>query len=468
MADSYQNYTRNSMLQQAIDHYHSLLDGETAKATWAALTNGMRERNLYFGDRPLTTVLRPRLVTPDQYALLQSACRLVGSACRTLADAALTDAQLRTGLLLTAQEEALIAMHPGYNEPSAHSRMDTFLTVDGRSLQFVEYNGESPAAIAYEDQLSEVFLDTPVMQSFGQHYTISSLPARQHLLNTLLAAWHEFGGASEPIIAIVDWSGLPTHSEFLLFQSYFHEHGLQAIICTPDDLTFDGQQLVARSEQGSQIPIDLVYKRVLTSELLMHYGEQALGHPLMQAYAAGKICMVNSFRAKLLHKKSIFALLTDDAYRDFFTPDQQSAIERHVPWTRIVQTGETTYQGSRVELVDFARRNQERLLLKPNDEYGGKGIVVGWETTTDGWDQALNEALHSPFIVQERVEIAYEDYPALIDGQVQLGRRLVDSDPFMFGTEVHGCLSRLSTVTLLNVTAGGGSTVPVFVVEPKI
>jgi hypothetical protein len=43
----------------------------------------------------------------------------------------------------------------------------------------------------------------------------------------------------------------------------------------------------------------------------------------------------------------------------------------------------------------------------------------------------------------------------------------VDSDPYMFGTDVEGCLTRLSTVTLLNVTAGGGSTVPTFVVEEK-
>ena len=30
-----------------------------------------------------------------------------------------------------------------------------------------------------------------------------------------------------------------------------------------------------------------------------------------------------------------------------------------------------------------------------------------------------------------------------------------------------GCLTRLSTAALLNVTAGGGSTVPTFVVEPR-
>ena len=39
-----------------------------------------------------------------------------------------------------------------------------------------------------------------------------------------------------------------------------------------------------------------------------------------------------------------------------------------------------------------------------------------------------------------RVEIAYEDYPAVIDGQLQIGRRLVDTDPFLFGSEVHGSL----------------------------
>jgi hypothetical protein len=69
--------------------------------------------------------------------------------------------------------------------------------------------------------------------------------------------------------------------------------------------------------------------------------------------------------------------------------------------------------------------------------------------------------------VQERVTIAYEPYPAFVDGQVVIADRLVDSDPYLFGTTVHGCLCRLSTVTLLNVTAGGGSTVPVFVIEDQ-
>lgn len=460
------------MLEEAIAHYHSLLDAPMARASWERLSAEMRANRLYFGERPLATVLRPRMLTRDQYALLRGACALVGGAARKLAARALAgggDAQaVRSVLSLTPQEEALIAMAPGYDDPSAHSRMDTFLTVDGSSLQFVEYNAESPAAIAYEDNLSQAFLRLPVVEEFQKRYALSDLPARHRLIGTLLGAWRAANIAGEPRVAILDWGGLPTASEFELFRDYFEQHGLPTIICTPDDLRFeDGMLYAASADTNKPLPITIVYKRVLTSEFLERYGAEALSHPLVQAYERGAIVMVNNFRAKLLHKKSIFALLTDEQFHGDFSAEERDAIERHVPWTRLVRPGDTSYAGGTVNLLDFTRANRERLLLKPNDDYGGKGITIGWESSADEWENALKQALASPFVVQERVRIAYEDYPAFVDGQVAIGQRLVDSDPFLFGTDVEGSLCRLSTVTLLNVTAGGGSTVPVFVVDER-
>jgi hypothetical protein len=108
-------------------------------------------------------------------------------------------------------------------------------------------------------------------------------------------------------------------------------------------------------------------------------------------------------------------------------------------------------------------------VLKPNDEYGGKGVLIGWETEQEVWNDALRTALDDPAIVQERALIAYEDFPSfLADGELDISRRLVDCDPFIFnGDTIEGCLVRLSKVTLLNVTAGGGSVVPAFVIDPK-
>jgi uncharacterized circularly permuted ATP-grasp superfamily protein len=113
----------------------------------------------------------------------------------------------------------------------------------------------------------------------------------------------------------------------------------------------------------------------------------------------------------------------------------------------------------------LARRDS--LVLKPNDEYGGKGITLGWTVDAAAWEAAVRDALAAPFIVQERVEIPSEPYASWSDGRVQIVDRMLDTAPFVTNmAHMEGMLTRLSTAALLNVTAGGGSTVPTFVVQP--
>ncbi len=70
--------------------------------------------------------------------------------------------------------------------------------------------------------------------------------------------------------------------------------------------------------------------------------------------------------------------------------------------------------------------------------------------------------------MQERVAIPSEPYPNWIDGQVVLIDRMLDTNPLVFyGDYVDGCLSRLSTQALLNVSAGSGSAVATFIVEKR-
>jgi hypothetical protein len=71
-------------------------------------------------------------------------------------------------------------------------------------------------------------------------------------------------------------------------------------------------------------------------------------------------------------------------------------------------------------------------------------------------------ALAAPHIVQERVRDPYEPYPSIVDGQVHIVDRMLDTAPFVsYGEYMEGYLTRLSTAALLNVTAGRGSTRPV-------
>lgn len=450
------------MLVEAIDHYHSLLDNETAREQQVLLDEAQRREGLYFGTRPLCTVLRPHFFTSEQYHYLQKVSETVACAARQVRQFALDDPATRELMAFSPGEEALLEIDPGYTEPSATSRLDSFFDTQANILQFVEYNAESPAAIAYEDVLSEVFMQLPVMVEFGRRYYVRPLPARHLMLRTLLEAFKEWGRADEPRAAIIDWTGLPTHNEFVLFQRFFAENNLDVMICSPDDLEFRGGVLYAQGK-----PINLIYRRLLSSEFLSRYGDQALDHPLVQACKAGAVCLVNSFRTKPLYKKMIFGLLSDESIMESAGVDRetQEVLLKHIPWTRRVLPGSTTYQGQEIDLLPFIIEHQDRLVLKPNDDYGGKGIAIGWETSPDDWVRVVRATQAAPYVVQERVHIAYEPYPAFVNNQVVIERRLVDTDPFLFGTHVEGCLTRLSTVTLLNVTAGGGSTVPTLLVD---
>jgi uncharacterized circularly permuted ATP-grasp superfamily protein len=161
----------------------------------------------------------------------------------------------------------------------------------------------------------------------------------------------------------------------------------------------------------------------------------------------------------------IFGLLTDEQNHRYFSSLQLELIEKHVPWTRRVREGKTSYKGEEIDLRAFVMQNRDRLVLKPNDEYGGKGITIGWESDAASWEAAFDAALTEPFVVQEKVKVAKELYPVLNNGETVLAERLVDCDPYIFDGEVAGLLTRLSAASLLNVTAGTGSTVPTFVIE---
>ena len=449
-------------LKTYIDEYHSLLDDDSAHVNNDVLRAASKREGLFFGERPLCIVLRPRLLTLEQYTHLQQVCSTVAIAARQVVNYMLTDRAARASMAFTPGEEAVMSVEPGYSEPSACSRLDSFFDNESGSLQFVEYNAESPAGIAYQDILSEVFKSLPVMQEFSQRHKLQSLPASNKMLEALLAAFKQWGKSDDPRIAIIDWQGLPTRTEFEMFQRYFKQHGLETVICAPEDLTYRDKTLYANGQA-----VNLVYKRVLTSEFLQRFGEEAaLQHPLGQAYRDSSIVLVNSFKAKPLHKKMIFGLLTDPAMMDAAKIDReaQQTLLKVIPWTRRVQSGQTTYQGQAIDLIKFIKDNQDRLLLKPNDDYGGHGITIGWETDRESWARSIAQAIENPFVVQERVHIAYEDYPSFVDGKLHIGQRLVDTDPFLFGVAVQGCLTRLSTVTLLNVTAGGGSTAPTFLI----
>jgi hypothetical protein len=453
-------------LKSATDFYHELaLSGSMAQDSWEIMAPGMKERHLYFGDRPLCTVLRPLFHSEESYRWLAERTALTLSVFKKATEAMLADARLRRMVGLTPEEEVLVQLPTGYNTNIPTARLDSFFTRHGAgryTLNYIEFNGESPAGMAYNDVLAQLFLETPLMRKFQERYKVKPLDVRGHAQDALVRIFQQWSGnkAKLPDIAIVDFKGVPTTTEFILFQKFFAESGIETTICDPEDMDFHKGKLYAAGRH-----VDFVWKRILTTELLQKYG---LDHPLIEAAKARAVCIANPFNCKLLHKKASFAVVSDERNARLFTQNELEVIRQHIPWTRIIEDRETIdAQGRPIDLLSWSSKHRDHLVLKPNDEYGGKGVLIGWETDQSTWDKALQNALTEMSIVQERAVIAYEDFPSIDDnGNVTISERLVDCDPYLFhGDTMGGTLVRLSTVTLLNVTAGGGSVIPAFMIK---
>ncbi len=447
------------MLKNAIAHYNNLLqDRELAESSRLMLDEKMEEARLIFGGRMLSPYLRPHFVLESDWLRVTEICETIFAALQKVKDAAIGNDELLDELGVHGIERELVEIDPKYKQVSASARLDSFLTED--SYSYVELNGESPAGIAFSDSASEIFSQLPVMKKFAEKYEYRTLEGSSKMLETLLTAYEEFSDGkpkSNPTIAIVDLKDLPTIKEFELFRDYFVANGCPSIICSPEDLEFSDDRL-----RCGETEIDIVYKRLLVNEYLPIMEQFPA---LVDAYRAGKVCLANSFQSKIIHKKAVFAVLTNERYAHLFNENELEKIAAHVPWTRKFRNETTENKGEKIDLVEWTRANKSKLVLKPNDDYGGHGIYIGWISDEKTWNEAIELALKDgDYLVQERVKTSKEEFPMLEGDKIVMSEQLVDLDPLLFYGKVGSAFTRLSTTELANVSSGGGM-VPTFILK---
>ena len=96
--------------------------------------------------------------------------------------------------------------------------------------------------------------------------------------------------------------------------------------------------------------------------------------------------------------------------------------------------------------------------------YSSSAEVIAFYQTHTRFETLADR--ESAWVVQERIAIRREVFPMQTENGVQMRDMLVDFAPYIFRGKMAGCLTRLSSTGLANVTSGGGQ-VPSFVVEPR-
>ncbi len=448
-----------SLLDDAVARYNKLLESAPYRdLAWVeALYERMESGRLSAGGRLVCPFLRPNFISRRQYDSLVKTGEALICAIDRMEQMVLSNPVLLARLDLLPAEKMLAAIDPGYQALEVAARLDTHLS--NGSLHFVQYNADSPTGAGYADALADLFHDAAPMKEFRKRYTLTRTGSRRHLLQALLKAYKQFGGTKKPNIAIVEFR--PAYnsgqSEYELFRDFFRADGYAVEIVSPEQLEYRNRVL-----RKGPFEIDLVYRRLGVQEFLIRFD---LTHPLVHAYRDHAVCVVNSFRSELAHKKAMFGLLTDEALTAKFPAAERKAIRNHVPWTRLVAASKTTYEDRAIDLPEFIAKNRERLTLKPNDDYSDLHPYYGWEMGDAEWGRALKQAMRAPYVAQERVDPVHAVFPLMSFGQLEFREMQVDVHPHAYLGKVQGCSSWLSTGKAGFSSAAG--VVPTFILEPK-
>ncbi len=451
-----------SQLDRAITRYHKILESPPYRdLSWVeALQERMQAEQLSSGGRLLCPFIRPHFISRRQYESLVKTAESLISAIDRMEQMVLASPALLSRMELLPAEKMLATIDPGYEVCEVTSRLDS--RMNNGSLQLVQYNADSPTGVAWAEGLSDLFYNCPPVKEFRREYNLTKLGGKKHLLAALLKAYKQSGGRKKPNIAILEFRP-PFHqsaaqSEYELFREFFRREGYATEIVSPDQLEYRNGVL-----RRGNFEIHLVYRRISVQEFLMRFD---LSHPLVRAYRDHSVCVVNSFRSELAHKKALFGLLTDQSLTSNFPISERKAIQEHVPWTRLVAATKTAYHDQDVDLPEFILQNKEKLVLKPNDDYSGKGSFFGWEMDQNGWERALREALRTPYVAQEKVEPARSVFPLVSYGNLEYREMRVDVHPQAYLGKVLGCSSWLTAFGpgVFSTVAGQA---PTFILENK-
>ena len=275
----------------------------SAKALKAAeheLQKMLRDRGIMFGDGLLPTYAFAFLSTQARINRWAAQAELLIRAGEYFARRLVSDATLFDEMGLDRDALDLVRVNPGYQASCVLCRPDGIPM--GEAVKFVELNCDSPAMMMFLDIVAQCLLELDAFTSVRDR--VKAPTAADHLLDSLLACYREFGGGAAPTIAITDWEGQKTRFEHLRLAEHFEARGYATVVCDPRAFRIVEGKLGVNGRV-----VDLVYRRALASEIISRRDEV---EPLLTAYRDQTICMVNPLRSYVAGAKSVLTRISLD------------------------------------------------------------------------------------------------------------------------------------------------------------
>ena len=428
----------------------------------------------YFHDGRVETIRVlpcPITLLPEQLVYLHSVTRTLHYALLRMPELYLADPAVRDLLRLDPVEEewlracwtpAVRARNPVFDRLDC--MVDYASPIWKDTLRFVEPNLTGVGGLylvpAVEEVVDEVIV--PLLVSHDPCLRLTRLvDARTLLLRELVEHLRVVGRPGGTICLVEPKYELEGIDEQRRLVEYFgSRHHIRVLHADPSELRMRGDEVYCGDER-----VDLVYRDYAVLDLVELAAEGMDPEPMRRLFRENRV--VSSITAEL-DCKSCFEVLTDPVLSErYYSEEERRVFQHHVLWTRVVRQRRTSLPSGEVgDLMEFARRERDWLVLKPSRGYGGDGVLLG-QTVGDGeWIAALDAALADEelWVLQRLAQIPVIEVPALLADGTLHPEAFYHVMGFASSDEGIAILARASQRQVVNVAQHGGMAA-VMVVE---
>lgn len=309
----------------------------------------------------------------------------------------------------------------------------------------LEDNLRCPSGVSYVIENRDVVKKT--LPEFFRHYAIAPVENYpQRLLETLRFIAPK-NSSKDPVVAVLT----PGIHNSAYFEHAFLAQRMGAELVEGSDLTVQDGAVYMRTTGGFQ-KVDVIYRRIDDSFLdpLVFRPDSYIGVPgLMDVYRKGKVALANAPGTGIADDKVIYKFVPE-MIRFYLS---EEPILPNVP----------TYLCWNKKERDYVLKNMETLVVKPANEAGGYGMLIGPASTAPQRAKFAELIKANPRNYLAQPTLALSRVPTLINNKGFEGRH-VDLRPYiLYGKDVYVMPGGLTRVALkkgslvVNSSQGGGS-----------
>ena len=426
----------------------------------------LEKRVAYFREGamdPIRILPCPIAVLPEEVEYLHFVCRTLQGALGRLPELYLADDDVRDALRLYPEEEEWLR---GCWGPSHRMRNPVFGRLDAmidypnpmwkETLWFVEPNLNGVGGIYLIPAIEEIVEAeiVPLLREQDAGLELRRLAdARDLLLAELMAQLAAAGRRGRGICFVEPkYEGEGIDEQRSLVEFFRERHGLVTMHADPAELRLERGEVRYEGHV-----VDLAYRDYSVLDLVELEADGVDVEPMRRLFRENRV--VSSIGAEL-DQKSCWEVFTDPMLADrYFTDEERSVFRRHILWTRLLADRRTQLPGGEAgDLLEYARREQETLVIKPNRGYGGDGVTIGHTLSRAEWERAIDVALadEERWVVQRLAAIPVVEFPTLGADGVLVPEPFYTVMGFAPGPDGVAILARASQRQVVNVAQRGG------------